>query len=162
MNKYFVLKNHTIEVLLLAPALYLVSQARPTSAKRKGSGEMRIQAVSRCTVQCGTSHCSILSHDALHDCLSSNNSLENGERERGHLFRYCRNCKNASTTLLRERAYSTTGEFKSTLFDIWSRHPANCIPVGHGLYMQFTRPFPSFAELGWARETTLHYWFKNL
>ena len=43
--------SSTIEVLLLAPALYLVSQARPTSAKREGSGEMRIQAVSHCTVQ---------------------------------------------------------------------------------------------------------------
>ena len=27
------------------------------------------------------SHCSILLHDALHDCLSSNSCLENGERE---------------------------------------------------------------------------------
>ena len=46
----------TIEVLLLAPApaVSLVSQARPTSKKRKGSGELRIQAVSHCTVQCGT------------------------------------------------------------------------------------------------------------
>ena len=43
-----------IEVLLLAPTLYLVSQARPTSTKREGSDEMRIQAVSRRTVQCGT------------------------------------------------------------------------------------------------------------
>ena len=45
--------SSTIEVLLLAPALYLVLQARPTSAKREGSGKMRIQVVSRCTVQCG-------------------------------------------------------------------------------------------------------------
>ena len=46
--------SSTIEVRLLAPALYLVSQARPTSAKREASGEVRIQAVSHCTVQCGT------------------------------------------------------------------------------------------------------------
>ena len=46
--------SSTIEVLLLAPALYLVSQARPTSANREWSGELRIQAVSRRTVQCGT------------------------------------------------------------------------------------------------------------
>ena len=33
----------------------LVSQARPTSAREgRGSGEQRIQAVSRRTVQCGT------------------------------------------------------------------------------------------------------------
>ena len=148
--------SSTVEVLLLAPALSLVSQARPTSTKMEGSGELRIQAVSHYTVQCGT--CSILSHDALHDCLSSNSSLENGERELGHLFRYYRSCKNTSTIPLGERAYSTTGKFKSTLFDIWPlHHPANCIPVGHGLYTQFTRPFPSFAEVGRSCETTLYY-----
>ena len=65
--------SSTIEVLLPAPTLYLVSQARTTSVKRERSGEMRIQAVSRHTVQ---SHCSILSDDALHDCLSSNSSLQ--------------------------------------------------------------------------------------
>ena len=46
--------SSTIEVLLLAPALYLVSQAIPTSAKREGSGKLRIQAVSRRTVQYST------------------------------------------------------------------------------------------------------------
>ena len=55
------------------------------------------------------SDCSILSHDALRHCLSSNSSLENGEHELGHLFRYCRSCKNTSAILLRERAYSATG-----------------------------------------------------
>ena len=91
------LKNHkffssTIEVLLLAPALYLVSQARPTSAKREGSGEMHIQACPAALYSAVQSHCSILSYDALHGCLSSNSCLENGERELGHLFHYCRNC----------------------------------------------------------------------
>ena len=55
------------------------------------------------------SDCSILSHDALRHCLSSNSCLENGERELGHLFRYYRRCKNTSTLLLGERAYSATG-----------------------------------------------------
>ena len=68
--------SSTIEVLSIAPVLYSASQARSTSAKREESGEMRIQAVSRSTVQCGTI---TLSDDALHDCLSSNSSLENGE-----------------------------------------------------------------------------------
>ena len=27
--------------------------------------------------------------------------------------------------------------------------------AGHGLYTQFTRPFPSLAEVGWACETNL-------
>ena len=88
----------------------LVSQARPTSAREeRGSGEQRIQAVSRRTVQ---SDCSILPHDALHHCLSSNSCLENGEHELGHLFRYCRSCKSTSTLLLGERAYSATGNSK--------------------------------------------------
>ena len=39
------------------------------------------------------SHCSSLSHDPLHHCLSSNGSLENSERKLGHLFCYCRSCK---------------------------------------------------------------------
>ena len=51
-----------VEVLLLAPALYLVSQARPTSAKREVSGEMCIQAVSHCTVQCGTITIAVFCH----------------------------------------------------------------------------------------------------
>ena len=39
----------------LAVRLSVVSQARPTSAREgRGSGEQRIQAVSRRTVQCGT------------------------------------------------------------------------------------------------------------
>ena len=39
---------------LLLHALYLVSQARLTSAKRKGSGELHVQTVSCYTLQCGT------------------------------------------------------------------------------------------------------------
>ena len=76
---------------------------------REGSDELCIQAVSGILYIAVQLHCSILSHDALHHCLSSNNSLENGERELGHIFCYCRSCKNSSTILLGERAYSTTG-----------------------------------------------------
>ena len=53
--------------------------------------------------------CSILSHDALHHCLSSNSSLENSKIKLGQLFCYCRNHKNTSTILLRYCAYSATG-----------------------------------------------------
>ena len=53
--------------------------------------------------------CSILSHDALHHCLSSNSSLENSEGELGHLSRYYRNCKNTSRIVFRERIYPATG-----------------------------------------------------
>ena len=54
------------------------------------------------------SRCSILSHDTLHH-LSNNSSLENSERELGHLSLYCRNCKNTSRIIFRERTYSATG-----------------------------------------------------
>ena len=53
--------------------------------------------------------CSIWSHDTLHHCLSSNSSLENSEREQGHLSRYYSNRKNTSRIVFRERAYSATG-----------------------------------------------------
>ena len=55
------------------------------------------------------SSCGILSHDTLHHCLSSNSSLENSEREQGHLSRYYSNRKNTSRIVFRERAYSATG-----------------------------------------------------
>ena len=55
------------------------------------------------------SRCSILSHDALHHCFSSNSSLENSERDPKHLSRYYRNCKNTSRIVFRERAYRATG-----------------------------------------------------
>jgi len=32
--------------------------------------------------------------------------------------------------------------FKSTLFEIWLCHLANCIPVGHSLYTQFNQTLP--------------------
>ena len=61
------------------------------------------------------SRCTILSHDTLHHCLSSTSNLENSERELGHL-RYCRNCKNTSTVLLREHAFSTTSNSREHYF----------------------------------------------
>ena len=88
-------------------AVDLVSQAGPTSA-RKG----RVCVYKPCLAALYSavqSCCSILSHDTLHHCLSSNSSLENSEREQGHLSRYCRNCKNTSRIVIREHAYSATG-----------------------------------------------------
>ena len=93
--------------------------------------------------------CSILSHDTLHHCLSSNSSLENSEREQGHLSRCYSNRKNTSRIVFREGAYSATGNSRVYYFEIWLRHPANCIPVGQGLYTQFTRPFPLLRKWVW-------------
>ena len=75
-----------------------------------------------------SNHVTVFCHDTSHHCLSSNSSLENGEIELVHHYRYCRNYK--------------TLDLKS-----------DCViqlMVGHGLYMQFTKPFPSFVEVGWA------------
>ena len=77
-----------------------------------------------------------MSHDALHHYLSSNSSLENGERELGHLSATAGAVK-ALTILLRERTYSATGNSRVQYLN----SPANCILVGRGLYTQFTRPF---------------------
>ena len=87
----------------------LVSQARPTSARE---GRVRIHKPCPAALYSAVqSCCSIfkLSHDTLHHCLSSNSSLENSEREPGHLSRYYSNRKNTSRIVFRERAYSATG-----------------------------------------------------
>ena len=55
----------------------IVLQAGSTSAKREGSSELFIQAMSCTLLSEVQSHCSILSRDTLHHCLSSNDSLEN-------------------------------------------------------------------------------------
>ena len=100
------------------------------------------------------SDCSILLHDALRHCLSSNSSLENSERELGHLFRYCRSCKNTSTILLGERAYSATGNLRvyylksgyviQLIAFRWDTACTRCSPD----------PLPSLAEVGRACETS--------
>ena len=95
----------------------LVSQTQPNSAKEgKGLVNSVYKPCPAALYSAVQSHCSILSHDALRHCLSSNSSLENGERKLGHLFCYCRSCKNTSTILLRERAYSATGNSRVDYF----------------------------------------------
>ena len=61
-RRHMVTSVWTFEVLLLAPALYLVSQARLTSAKRNGSGELHVQTVYRHTLQCGTITIAVFCH----------------------------------------------------------------------------------------------------
>ena len=91
-------------------AIALGSQARPTSAKEgKGLVNCVYNPCLAALYSAVQSHCSILSHDTLCHCLSSNSSLKNGKRVQGHLFRYCRSWKNTSTIVLGVRAYSTTG-----------------------------------------------------
>ena len=86
---------------LLQVGLKLVSQATSTSAK-KGLGNCTCVYKPCPTIPYSVvqSCYSILSHDTLHHCLSSNNGLENGNRELGHFFRYYRTCKHTWTILL--------------------------------------------------------------
>ena len=87
------------------PYKIVVLQARLTSAKKGNCIYKPCPVALYSVVQ---SRYSILSHDVLRHCLSSNSSLENGERELRHLFHYYRNCKNTEYTsqgacLLRNR-----------------------------------------------------------
>ena len=95
-----------------------------------------------------SNHVAVFCH-VIHYIIVGNSSLENSEREQGHLSRYYSNCKNTSRIVFRERAYSATGNSRVHYFEIWLRHPANCIPVGQGLYAQFTRPFPLLRKWVW-------------
>ena len=70
------------------------------------------------------------------NCLSRNN--KNGDRQLGHLINYYRSCKRLPLYFL-ESVYTSQQVFQECTIEI---HVANCIPVEHGLYTQFTRPFP--------------------
>ena len=69
-------------MVLRIRSIYLVKlQSRkpdPLPQEREGSGELRIQALSRRNMN------RVSTHDTFVSCLSSNSSLENSEREQGH------------------------------------------------------------------------------
>ena len=95
---------------IICPAL--VSQARPSLASqthfpKRGKGLVNCvyKPCPSALYSAPQSRCSILSHDALHHCFSSNSSLENSEREPEHFPRYYKDCKNTSRIVFRERAY---------------------------------------------------------
>ena len=93
-----------------------------------------MQAWSRHTVQCD----SITSHDTLYHCLSSNNGLENSDRELGHLH----TTAEAVNTL-------TTGTTQRACTSQQVHHPANCIRLVYAVH---------FAEMDLACETSLQVW----
>ena len=70
----------------------------------------------------------IASHDISHHCLSSDNSLENSDRELRHLSCYCRNCKNI---LLGKRAHFETGISRVHYCKIKVLLQNNCDPQWH-------------------------------
>ena len=115
--------------------------------KREGSSKLHIQATRYGVVQ---SHCSILSHYTLHHCLSSNRSLENGNRELENRFCYYRSCKKHFnySILLRECAHFATG----ISFEIWLHHLVSCIiciPMGDNLCTLFTNTLPFLVKEVW-------------
>ena len=102
--------------------------------------------------------CSILSHDALYHCLSSNSSLENSKIKLGQLFCYCRNHKNTSTILLRYCAYSATGN--SRVHYLKSGYVIQPIAFQWDAACMGSLPDPSlffFAEVGLACKTRLFH-----
>ena len=126
----------------------VVSQARPTSAKEgKGLVNCIYKLCPTALYSAVQSHCSILSHDALHHCLSSNGSLENNERELGHLFCYCRSCKNTSTILLGECRYSATGN--SGVHSLKSCYIIQLIAFQRGMACIRSSPNPSLLLQKW-------------
>ena len=103
------------------------------------------------------SRCSILSHDTLHHCLSCNKSLENGDRELGHLLCYCSSCcKNTFLTILfGECAHSTIGNLR--VHYLKSDYVIELIAFWWDTTCIHSSPDPSlFQEVGLTPETILN------
>ena len=100
----------------------------PLSQKREGSGEHLCPATLYSVVQ---SRYTVFCH--MTQCLSSNDGLENGDRELGHLFWYYRSCKNTSTIYLIE--VRTLQQVFQECFIVAS---SSCIVVGHQTFLAFS------------------------
>ena len=122
ISPYMPQKHSSLYIYAYLLILLLTHTVWLTSTCKKGMGLVNY-VYKLCTVWSN----SILSHDTLHQRLSSNNGLENGDRELRHFFYCYKSCKNYTWWLctLHNRY------FKSALFEIWLRHSANCVPVGH-------------------------------
>ena len=120
--------------------------------RREVPGE-RIQLCPGALYNVVQSHYSILSHDALRHSLSSNSNLENGDRELGHLFHCCRSCQNTLTILLRERAYSATGN--SRVNSLKSGYIIQLIVFQWDTACIHSSPDPSLLSRKWVRLTRL-------
>ena len=75
--------NHLTKLMERYTCILLVSLAIQTHLCKKGKGLVNCvyKLCPTALYSAVQSRCSILSHDALHHCLSSNSSLENGKRE---------------------------------------------------------------------------------
>ena len=84
----------------------MISLASQTHFRKKGKGLVNSYT------SCVPPHRMVQSNHVTVSCyvthhhLSSNNGLENSDRELGHLFCYYRSCKNTSTILVREHMHS--------------------------------------------------------
>ena len=85
-----------------------LSLANQTHFRKRGKG--LVNCVHKPCLGALYSHVAVFCH-MMHYIIvfSSNSSLENGERESGHLSRYYRNCKITLRIVFRERAYPATG-----------------------------------------------------
>ena len=139
--------SSTIEVLLLAPESY---KADPLPQKGKG------------LVKCVYKLCpaalysAVQSHDVLPDCSSSNSSLENGERELRHLFRYCKSYKNTLTILLGKRVL-TPQQVNSRVHYFISGYVIQLIAFQWDMACIHSSPDPSLLLRKWIGPARLHY-----
>ena len=103
--------------------------ANQTHFHKKGKGLVNTCVLPHCTVW--SNHVTIFCH--MTQCLSSNDGLENGDRELGHLFCYYRSCKNTSTIYLIE--VRTLQQVFQECFIVAS---SSCIVVGHQTFLAFS------------------------
>ena len=121
----------------------LVLQAWLTSAKKgKGLVNWVYKPCPTALYSAVQSHCSIVSHDPLYHWVAK--AVLKTAEESYNISTAEAVKKTLQLYFLRERAYSITGNSR---VEIWLHHPVNCIPVGHGLYTQFTPFFGSGSGL---------------
>ena len=80
---------------------------------------------------------STLAHDTLQG-FSCNNSLENSDKDPRHFFPTAGAIKHVEYTC--KEVCTLRNRYLGVCYVL--HHLSNCIPVGHGLYIQFTGPFP--------------------
>ena len=160
INKCFVLKNSKLLAVQLklstcTCSCIIFSLTSQTHFHKQGTVYKLCPASAACT--------SILSHDALHDCLSSNSSLENGERELGHLFRYSRSCKNTTTIYIYFSGNMLTPQqVNSRVHYLISGYVIQLIAFQWDMACICTLPDPFLLLWKWVGPARLHYITENL
>ena len=109
------------------------SQSRKPDPLSQEKGRVQAVIVPHCTVQ--YNHSTVFCHMTHYiTVLSRNSSLENGERVLGHLFCYCRSCKNTSYFLgnvltpqqVNSKVHYLKSGYRRTSFNCENLIIANC------------------------------------